>query len=132
MTLIRYRNKWVFPNVTAYQSDLGSPVALILYSLVRAWNPFARKRYLEEYTYVTVNLPDCKRSAGCQFVDVNNNHSDMIGWLVDNGFGKLTGRSGRSGFCTYPEFNFYSGKTFQEYQALCMKWEMEDEENQGL
>lgn len=125
MTLIRYRNEWVFPYITTYQTGFGAPIALILLSLVETCDPSIQQD-LEEYTYVTVNLPDCKRSAGCQFIDVNNNHTDIIEWLEENGFGKRTGRVEISGFCTYPEFNFYVGKTFMEYYKLCMQWEKEN------
>lgn len=108
--LIRFKNEWVFPFITTYECGLGSPIAFMLYYLVGD--------SLEYYTCVTVNLPECKRSAGCQFIDTNNNDSNILDWLEENKFGEWTNRTGTSGFCTYPEFDFYKGEKFHEYKKM--------------
>jgi len=100
--LLRYKEEWVFPYISTYECGLGSPIAFLLL--------YFEDDSLEEYTDVTVNLPECTRSAGCQFIDTNNNEEDILGWLEVNRFGKRTGKTGTSGFCTYPEFNFYEGE----------------------
>ena len=78
--LLRWNEKWVFPFITYYQSGLGSPVCIVLFS----WNQ--EEDIFEQETTVTVNLPHYERGAGCQFVDTNNNGSSMTDWLVNNGF----------------------------------------------
>lgn len=108
--LIRYKNNWVFPIIDTYEYGLGSPIAIMLYSY--------KNHEFDYYADITVNLPDCQRSAGCQFIDTNNNGDEIVDWLEENGFGKRTGNFETSGFCTYPEFNFYIGETFQEYKKL--------------
>lgn len=108
--LIRFKNKWVFPFITTYECGLGSPIAFILYYLVG--------ESLEYYTCITVNLPECKRSVGCQFIDTNNNDSNILDWLEENKFGERTNRTSTSGFCTYPEFDFYKGEKFHEYKKM--------------
>lgn len=57
------------------------------------------------YANLTVNL-EGKRDEGCAFVDVNNLGYDVCDWIEMYGLGKWTGRFGRSGFCTYPEYKF--------------------------
>lgn len=106
--LYRYNKNWILPVFDIYEVGIGSPIFLALYSY--------KKRELEPYTTVTVNLPDCSRGAGCQFIDTNKNGEDILGWLEENGFGILTGNFGQSGFCKYPEFNFYKGERFWEYK----------------
>lgn len=110
ITLLKYNDVWVFPFITEYTGGLGSPVAILLYE------------YMEErlayYCDITVNLPDCQRSADCQFIDINNNDENILDWLVQNQFGEPTGKTGKSGFCTYPEFNFYKGKKFWECRGI--------------
>lgn len=108
--LLRYRNKWVFPVVSTYQHGLGSPIALMLYYL--------RKEELEYYCSITVNVPDCPRNAGCQFIDTNNNGEGILDWLEQNNFGTRTDQEGKSGFCTYPLFNFYKGEKYWEYRKM--------------
>lgn len=107
---IRYKNKWVFPVFETYENGLGSPIAMSLYSIENG--------DVDYYADITVNLPQCERSAGCQFIDMNNNDADILDWLEKNEFGERTGNEGHSGFCTYPEFNFYKGKKFWEYRNL--------------
>lgn len=110
ITLLRYNNTWVFPVVTTYQHGLGSPVALKLYSY--------QKKEFNYYCSVTINLPDCPRNAGCQFIDTNNNGQEILEWLEEHNFGKRTDREGKSGFCTYPLFDFYKGEKYWEYRRL--------------
>lgn len=109
-TFLRYKNEWVFPVFDIYESGLGSPIAMSLYSI--------EDGVVDRYAGITVNLPECKRSAGCQFIDMNNNDAGILDWLEGNGFGERTGNEGHSGFCTYPEFNFYKGEKFWEYRNL--------------
>ena len=109
--LIRYHQEWVFPVISFYEFGLENPVAFMLYNL-------EEESSFGCYTHVTVNLPDCKRGTGCQFIDTNNNGNNILDWLEENNFGKRTGRFGESGFCEYPEFDFYKGKKFHEYKIL--------------
>lgn len=61
--------------------------------------------YLAPWSNLTVNL-GIKCADNCAFIDTNNNGNDIIAWLEDNGLGKQTGRTGESGWCLYPEFEF--------------------------
>lgn len=110
LKLLRYKNMWVFPEIRTYMYGAGSPIemSLLIY----------QNENLNDYGTVTVNLPDCQRSAGCQFIDINNNMPYLLKWLIKNKFGELTGRYGKCGYCTYPEFNFYAGKTFRDYKTI--------------
>ncbi len=116
--LLKIHNVWVVPVIEYYSEGLGSPIAMSLLSF--------DGEALEPYNTITVNLPDCKRSAGCQFIDTNNNGDDIISWLEENDLGKRTGNMSKSGYCEYPEFNFYSGKKFMEYKALWDKLTFSD------
>ncbi len=107
---LRYKDEWVFPVFDIYESGLGSPIAMFLYSI--------EDGVVDYYADITVNLPECKRSAGCQFINTNNNDADILDWLEENKFGKRTGKEGHSGFCSYPEFDFYKGEKFWEYRNL--------------
>ena len=61
--------------------------------------------YPEPWQNLTVNLGEkCKDN--CAFIDVNNNGSAIIDWLIVNGLGDVTGKIIPSGFCMYPEFEF--------------------------
>lgn len=113
LIFLRYKEMWVFPFITCYLHGLGSPIALILY--------YEEHDHLYEFAYLTVNLPDGKRNAGCQYIDTNNNGSEVLDWLEENEFGKRTGNLTESGFCSYPEFNFYKGEKFWEYKGFCDK-----------
>lgn len=112
LKLLRYNKVWVFPSIQYYSDGLGSPIALDLYSYD------TKKKEFDLYTGITVNLPNAERSAGCQFINTNNNDPSILDWLEKNDFGKRTGKSAQSGCCTYPEFNFYAGKQFMEYKAV--------------
>lgn len=111
---LRYKSVWVFPVFDIYESGLGSPVAMSLYSI----DPEKGEMSVELYAGVTTNIPECERSAGCQFIDTNNNNPDILNWLEEHKFGVRTGKTGQSGFCTYPEFDFYKGEKFWEYRNL--------------
>ena len=108
--LLRYNGMWVFPIISTYEYGMGSPIAMLLDVL--------EKDHLVYYGDITVNLPECNRSAGCQFIDINNNGIPIIDWLEENNFGKRTGKFGASGFCKYPEFDFYQGQAFYEYKQI--------------
>ena len=61
--------------------------------------------FLEPWTDLTVNMPDTELSdENCVFIDTNNNGSDIVFWLMENGLGNPTARWAYSGFCSYPEF----------------------------
>lgn len=109
-TFLRYKDEWVFPVFDIYESGLGSPIAMSLYSI--------ENRVVDYYADITVNLPECKRGAGCQFINMNNNDAGILDWLEEYGFGVRTGKTEQSGFCKYPEFDFYKGKKFWEYRNL--------------
>ena len=123
--LLKFNNIWVFPEIQTYMNGLGSPIAMSLL--------IYEDESLQDYLTVTVNLPDCRRSAGCQFIDTNHNKPYLVKWLIKNKFGKLTGHNEKSGYCTYPEFNFYVGERFRYFKAIndeINKWfenESEDE-----
>lgn len=119
-TLLHYKGMWVYPEISWYTDGIGSPVAVVLYKWTRR-NFLFWKGWLEKLTCVTVNIPDQRSGAGRQFIDTNNNGHDMIPWLEENGFGHLTGHQAHSGFCIYPEFDFYKGAKFGEYRAVSMK-----------
>ena len=76
LTLLHKDGKWVFPLVTYYQHGLGTPLCLALLAYVEDSNEF------ESETVITVNLPGAERSAGCQFIDTNNNGEEVLDWLM--------------------------------------------------
>lgn len=84
LTLLHKDGKWVFPLVTYYQHGLGTPLCLALLAYVEDSNEF------ESETVITVNLPGAERSAGCQFIDTNNNGEEVLDWLM------------LYGLCTFP------------------------------
>ena len=59
----------------------------------------------EFYDVVTVNLGDTP-DENVQFIHVNHWKNDFISWMVKNRMGHPTGRYQKSGFVTYPEFQF--------------------------
>lgn len=59
----------------------------------------------EEYTCLTVSFGEFLGAKNCAFIDTNNNRN-AISWLEENGFGKVTSMTKRSGFCEYPLFYF--------------------------
>lgn len=108
LTLLHKDGKWVFPLVTYYQHGLGTPLCLALLAYVEDSNEF------ESETIITVNLPGAERSAGCQFIDTNNNGEEVLDWLMLYGLCTPTGRYAVSGFCKYPEVDFYQSERFMQ------------------
>lgn len=61
--------------------------------------------YPEPWSDLTVNLSaPCKPNRA--FIDTNNNGTEIIAWLEENGLGHTTGMMMPSGWCVYPEFEF--------------------------
>ena len=57
------------------------------------------------YGVLTVNL--CQElEPDCAFVDTNNCGENIMRFIEDNKIGVPTGKTARSGFCTYPEVKF--------------------------
>lgn len=59
----------------------------------------------EQDSILTVCLDDAP-GLNKAYIDVNNQGYDVLGQLVSCGLGKPTGRTRRSGYATYPEFEF--------------------------
>lgn len=91
-------------------SYMGGELAIVLMSL-RQGVP------CEEYAVLTVNL-DCYTGARTQsgtraYVDVNNNdHWGCRQFIEKHGLGTPTGQIARSGYCTYPLYEFDTAKFF--------------------
>lgn len=64
----------------------------------------------------------CERSAGCQFIDTNNNGEEVLDWLMLYGLCTPTGRYAVSGFCKYPEVDFYQSERFMKQKELCDRY----------
>lgn len=60
------------------------------------------------YCDVTVNVGKLPYLESA--IDTNNNGTGIIAFLEKNGFGHLTGRSIKSGFCVFPVFKFNEDK----------------------
>jgi len=58
---------------------------------------------------LTTNL-GCHVEKDCAFVDVNHLGENTLPWIEENGLGKPTERSQRSGFVEYPEYHFDADK----------------------
>ena len=116
LKLLNKDGKWVFPCVTYYQHGLGSPICLELLEYVEDRNGF------EPEAVITVNLPDRERSAGCQFIDTNNNGKEIMDWLALYGLCVPTGRYAVSGYCKYPEVDFYQSERFLKQKELCDRY----------
>ena len=61
--------------------------------------------YPEPWDLLTVNL-DGMREKDCAFIDTNHNGQEILAWIIRYGLAVPTGRYGRSGFCSYPEYRF--------------------------
>jgi len=61
--------------------------------------------FLEPYATLTVNLVNYPVKENCAFVDATY-FPEAHDFIVNNKLGKPTGRVGRSGYCTYMEFQF--------------------------
>ena len=105
LTLLRKDGKWVFPFVTYYQHGLGTPLCLALLAYVEDCNEF------ESEAVITVNLPGAERSAGCQFIDTNNNGEEVLDWLMLYGLCTPTGRYAVFGFLQISRGGFLSERT---------------------
>ena len=57
-----------------------------------------------EYCVLTVSLGEFIGMKNCAYIDSNN--CDFTEQLMEQGFGKPTGLTGRSGFCEYPLWIF--------------------------
>lgn len=85
--------------------ERGGGLALIA---LNATDPCDEDWYLEIWDVITVNLPgDPVASAWCTepgnvVVDANNVPAALVAALEDAGVLELSGRSVRSGFCSYP------------------------------
>ena len=97
LKLLRKDEKWVFPFVTYYQHELGSPICLELLEYKEDSNSFD----------------------GCQFIDTNNNGEAVLDWLVLYELGVPTGRYAASGHCMYPEVDFYRSERFMRQKEFC-------------
>ena len=74
-------------------------LALRLYSV--------EDEFIEPYCSLTVCLPSEQPENDCSaFIDTNNCGEQITGWLEGIGAGKVTGKTRKSGFCTYPQFQF--------------------------
>lgn len=70
----------------------------------------------EPYGHITTNIDfPITHKETCGFVDINNMGEDIVKWLIDNQFARLSGNIGVSGFCEYPEMVFNIDK-IKEYQ----------------
>lgn len=67
---------------------------------------------------LTVCLNDPSLNANESYVDTNNNPW-AVNFIEKNGLGKRTGRTGKSGYCTYPVIKFDL--------ELCKKYEFPNE-----
>lgn len=57
------------------------------------------------YGTVTVNIDEPITNENCSYIDTNNWDESIINSIFQLGF--FTGKYGQSGFCSYPEFEFY-------------------------
>ncbi|HBA47112.1 MAG TPA: hypothetical protein DCZ91_04805 [Lachnospiraceae bacterium] len=89
-------------------------------------------RRAEMYGNLTCCLDDAP-GRNRAYIDINNMGEDVLEALEEGGFGARTGRQCRSGYVTYPEFEFredvlkaYAGKDYKMY----LKWQdgLKDEE----
>ena len=69
---------------------------------------------------LTVNL-SVKCKDNCAFIDTNNNGEEILGWLEENGLGRMTGNIMPSGWCVYPEFEFNMEKLMEHVTEDCRK-----------
>ncbi len=86
----------------------------------------------EEYWMLTCCLDDAP-GKNRAFIDVNNMGEQIVDALETAGFGKRTGRTARSGYVTYPEFEFdaevlkaYMNVDYGQY----LKWQDELKEDE--
>ncbi|MBM6778741.1 DUF4313 domain-containing protein [Collinsella tanakaei] len=108
MPVVEYVTGWgerVMLAVCADGYERGGGLALVALNVT---DPDDEEGYLEIWNVVTVNLPgDSVAAAWCSrpghvVVDANNVPAALVDALVDAGVLELSGRSVRSGFCSYP------------------------------
>lgn len=87
----------VYPISLEVNSYVGGNLAIQMYS----WED----GYPEPWDLLTVNLGGI-REKDCAFIDINHNGQEILAWVTRYGLAVPTGRSGRSGFCSYPEYRF--------------------------
>lgn len=87
----------VYPISLEINSYLDGNLAIQMYS----WED----GYPEPWDLLTVNLGGI-REKDCAFIDINHNGQEILAWIIRYGLAVPTGRFGRSGFCSYPEYRF--------------------------
>lgn len=104
----------------------GKMLRLKLYPCCYAWNRTLAILLLEEeteehYADLTRCLDDAP-GRNCAYIDVNNLGPSIVDCLEDQGFGVRTGRTFRSGYVEYLEFEFFeevlrevSNKEYEQY-----------------
>lgn len=85
----------VYPISLEINSYLDGNLAIQMYS----WED----GYPEPWDLLTVNLGGI-REKDCAFIDINHNGQEILAWIIRYGLAVPTGRFGRSGFCSYPEY----------------------------
>lgn len=74
-------------------------------AIIALCSDFEGGGYYDNYAVVSVNLPyDEPSGENCIFVDTNTLGSKWVQWMEEMGLGSTTGRIGKSGYCSYPEF----------------------------
>ena len=116
LTLLHKDGKWVFPFVTYYQHGLGAPLCLALLAYVEDSNEF------ESEAVIQVIIPSAEGGRLPQFIDTNNNREEVLDWLMLYGLCTPTGRYAVSGFCKYPEVDFYQSERFMKQKELCDRY----------
>lgn len=108
MPIIEYTTSWgelMRLAICADSYERGGSLALLALNVT---DPGDEDGYLEIWDVITVSLPgDPVAAAWCSgtghvVVDANNVPVALIDSLVDTGVIELSGRSVRSGFCSYP------------------------------
>ena len=90
-------------NKYAYNDRL----AIEMYTEMSGYSPWGNgEPWWEPWCDVTINLPFKKvTDENCAYLDTNN-APHIVDFLLENKLGKLTGKTARSGYWTYPEFRF--------------------------
>lgn len=96
LTLNKYGNEYPMTFTISHYSNNGNLyVGLISHA----------EGFPEPWSDLTVNL-NVKCKENCAFIDTNNNGTDVLHWLIDNGLCEVTHRLESSGFWIYPEVKF--------------------------
>lgn len=113
-----YTDEWGYEHLLAFtHTTYACGGSLAVEALVQEYDPDEDELpWWESYAGVTVNLPMFPLADDrCAYLDANNSRH-LCDWLAEQGLVELTGRTARSGFCTYPEARF--DETFLD---ACMK-----------